>query len=78
MEAETRTRALRQLTTGPWRFRSSGRQSGSQLQLLRIEFAIFALAQDVTLAYLKGKDAESEENGGTCEQQQPGDARIDP
>jgi len=27
---------------------------------------------DVTLAYLKGKDAESGRSAGTCEQQQPG------
>jgi len=30
---------------------------------------------DVTLAYLEGKDAESERSAGTCEQQQPGAVR---
>jgi len=30
---------------------------------------------DVTLAYLKGKDAESR-SAGTCQQQQPGAIRI--
>jgi len=31
---------------------------------------------DVTLGYLKDKDAESEEAQGTCEQQQPSAVRI--
>jgi hypothetical protein len=31
---------------------------------------------DVTLAYLKGKDAESEEAQETCEQQQPSAVRV--
>ena len=49
-------------------------EEGVSVNTIRIRLGHESL--DVTLAYLKGKDAESEESAGTCEQQQPGAVRM--